>query len=407
MPKKPQPHRYIDRTSFERLLILIATLIQHPGVGSRQPLEHTPNRTHHNALTPLQSQIRQVAKSLGISYPDRYPSIGTLRKDLETLRNYGILDHRKYRWGYYLGTGVMNRDELKVAFNALHSQAMYQGDPQIRKIYYTLEKRLRGLELEGNTDISYPVRAYMNRPIIQTDPEVMAEKGTTRHTLFHCLDRIEDAIATGQLIELYRLREPYHNNIGYLQIYPLQLFYHDIAWYLLYETASNPNLYQPDEIQHLEVERLDRLKNYCKILHSPGRGQNAQFESLKLAQKLFKTGWGINLGTPEEQYNERKNQESFERITVRFFPPCTQFIREGECRHNNQKITSKKDQDGQEYIDYSIKLPRRSLPEFCRWVYRHIGCSQFISPPELVEKHQNAIQAAANRYSALHCNKVQ
>ncbi len=52
-----------------------------------------------------------------------------------------------YRWGYYLGTGVMSQEELKVAVNALASQAKYQGDAQLRRIYETLSKRLRGLDM--------------------------------------------------------------------------------------------------------------------------------------------------------------------------------------------------------------------------------------------------------------------
>jgi len=31
------------------------------------------------------------------------------------LRRYGILDRQMYRWGYYLGTGALRRDELQVA----------------------------------------------------------------------------------------------------------------------------------------------------------------------------------------------------------------------------------------------------------------------------------------------------
>ncbi|WP_322744502.1 WYL domain-containing protein, partial [Coleofasciculus sp. LEGE 07092] len=399
MAKKPQPHRYADRLSFERILLVIATLIHHPGVGSSEPSEHTSNGSYHNALEPLQTKVRQFAQSVGILFPDNYPSIGTLRKDLETLRDYGILDRRMYRWGYYLGTGAMSREELKVAFNALQSQAKYQGDPQIRKIYKTLEKRLRGLELDGNADFSYPVRAYLNRPIIHTDPEEMQAKGNNRHTLFHCLDTLEEAIATGQLVELYRFREPYQNRIGYLKVYPLQLFYHDIAWYLLYEEASTPDLYQPDEIQHLEVERLDRLKDHCRIIQPQGRGKDAQLESLDLAQKLMKMGWGIYLGKPENQQKERKNQVSFEWIIVHFFPPSTHFILEGECRHDNQKVKEKTDKHGNYYIEYRIKLPRRSFPEFCRWVYRHLDNAQFTSPPDLVEKHRQALQLAVNRYN--------
>ncbi|MHC5827074.1 MAG: hypothetical protein ACYT04_67180 [Nostoc sp.] len=32
------------------------------------------------------------------------------------------------------------------------------------------------------------------------------------------------------------------------------------------------------------------------------------------------------------------------------------------------------------YVDYIVKLPERSLEEFCRWVYRFMGNAQFMSP---------------------------
>jgi hypothetical protein len=43
-----------------------------------------------------------LTDALGIELPDDYPATATIRKDLETLRDYGILDKRMYRWGYYL-----------------------------------------------------------------------------------------------------------------------------------------------------------------------------------------------------------------------------------------------------------------------------------------------------------------
>ncbi|MEQ9237381.1 helix-turn-helix transcriptional regulator [Coleofasciculus sp. E2-BRE-01] len=390
MPKKPQLHPYADRLSFERILLLIATLINHPGIGCCNPLDRPKKGQHHNALEPLQKKEQEFAQSLGITFPDNYPSIGTLRKDLETLREFGILDRRMYRWGYYLGTGVMSWEELKVAFNALHSQAVYQGDPTIREIYQILEKRLRGLDLDSNGDFSYPVRAYLNRPIIYTDPQQMQAKGKNRHTLFHCLDALEVAIAKGQLVELYRHREPYGQRTGYIQVYPLQLFYHDIAWYLLYEYSEN---------QHLEVGRLDRFKDYCHHIDPTGRGQQKQRESLKEAQKLMTTGWGIYLGTPCDQQLERQGKLLLEEVKVRFFPPVTTFILEGECRHPHQKLRAKKDSNGEYiHVDYMIKLPPRSFHEFSRWVYRYMGCAQVLSPPDLVEKHRQAAQAVAARY---------
>lgn len=393
MAKKPILHPYADRLAFERILLLIATLVQYPGVGCDDSFAETETDKHHNALDAVQAKLRQVATTVGVELPEGYPTTPTIRKDLQTLRDYGILDRRMYRWGYYLGTGAMTIHELKVAFNAIESQAEYQGDPQVRQIYQILEQRLRGLDLDSKGDFFYPVRAYLNRPIIYTDPKEMVVKGKYQHTLFHCLDTVENAIASGQLLELYCHSEPYQQQTGYLQVYPLQLFYHDVAWYLLYEI---------DKTQHLVVERLDRFKDHCKIINScQPRGQKAQRESLKIAQKLMKAGWGIYLGEPEEQQLERVGNLTFEKVKIRFFPPVTTFIREGECRHPSQEIIlGKKDRNGDYiHVDYLVKLPKRSFHEFSRWVYRYMGSALVLSPDDLVEKHRKEAQALIKRYS--------
>ncbi len=393
MAKKPTPHPYDDCLAFERLMLLIVTLLRYPGVGSLEPKE-LPNAEHRDALDEVQSYLQNLAAACGVVLPAGYPATPTLRKDIETLRRYGILDRRMYRWGYYLGTGAMNLEQLKVALNALSSQAQYQGDPLIRQTYQTLEKRLRGLDLERNGDFFYPVRAYLNRPIIYTDPSEMMVKGKYKHSLFHSLEKVEAAIASGQLIELYRAYDPYEQRVGFMRGYPLQLLYHDIAWYILYE-------YEDSLPQHLEVERVDRFKNHCQIIHPQGRGQKAQRESLKVAQKLMKDGWGIYLGKPEEQQLERQGKLQFEQVKVRFFYPVTTFILEGECRHDKQKINKgPKDSNGEYiYVDYLIQLPCRSFHEFSRWVYRHMGSALVLSPPELVDKHRQAAQALLARYS--------
>ncbi len=113
MPKKPILHPYADHLSFERLLLLIATLVQHPGVGCCDSLTDSDTGKHHNALEAVQTQLRQVAESLNIQLPPGYPATATIRKDLEILRDYGILDKRMYRWGYYLGTGGYEQRTIK------------------------------------------------------------------------------------------------------------------------------------------------------------------------------------------------------------------------------------------------------------------------------------------------------
>ncbi|HEY9651468.1 MAG TPA: WYL domain-containing protein, partial [Coleofasciculaceae cyanobacterium] len=73
----------------------------------------------------------------------------------------------------------------------------------------------------------------------------------------------------------------------------------------------------------------------------------------------------------------------------------------GECRHPSQKIRPGKKNNVGDYeeVDYIVKLPRRSFHELTRWVYRYMGNAQVRSPQDLVEKHRQAAQSLAARYS--------
>lgn len=385
LSKLTSSHAYTDPEAFQRLILLIATLLQYPGVGSSDPLEQKSDG-HHNALSEVQVRLQEVAVQAGISLPPY--STHTLRKDFGVLRQFGILNKQMYRWGYYLGTGVMTFDELQVALNALYSQSRYQQDPQVKQIY---EAVIRRLGKTNQQDLHYPIRTHLDRAIIHTDPEEMMAKGKYRFTLFHHLKALETAILKGQLIELFHCRNPYAQaGQGYLSVYPLQLVYSDIAWYLLTEDSSNG---------HLAIVRIDRLSDHYQVLDAEGRGIKAQWHSLQIAHQLLEVGWGLHLGTVEEQQRERCGEMSPITITVRFFQPVLDFILEGECRHPSQEISKGPKVDGKlSYLDYSITLPPRSLNQFCLWVNRFMENAQVMSPPELVEKCKKAAKAIYDRY---------
>ncbi|PSB22925.1 WYL domain-containing protein [filamentous cyanobacterium CCP2] len=413
MVKKSTAHPYADLLAFERLMLLITTLVRYPGIGcpesgeSDDSLHQTSHdlatsngketselpKRHHDALQAVRSRLQAVAQVQDVQFPLDYPAVPTLRKDLETLRRYGILDQRMYRWGYYLGTGVMTPEELQIAFSALASQAKDQGDPQVRQIYATLSQRLRGLDLELNGELFYPVRQQLNRPVGHTDPQEMMASGTNQDTLFHQLEQVEQAIIQGQAIELSCSASPYSKtHVGLIQIYPLQLVYYDVAWYLIYEFCSN---------EHLAIGRVDRFKNYCKVLHPAGRGIHIQKKRLQSAHKLLEAGWGLFLGEPEEQQAELQGRLKLETVKVRFFPPVITFILEGDRRHNRQTIRKgpKDSTTGQPtYVDYTVKLPPRSIDEFSRWVYRFMNHAKVLNPSSLVEKHKEAAQQLGKLY---------
>ena len=386
------PHAYGEQSAFERLLLLIATLVQYPGIGSTESIatsSGTSADTTHDAFENIQVQMQTIAKACDIDLPNY--SVHTLRKDLKTLRQYGILDRRMYRWGYYLGTGAMSRDELQTVLQSLSSHAKSQGNPNVRRIFETLEQRLRGLNLELEGQLFYPVRTQLDRSIVYADPDEMMKKGQYRRTLFHQLTAVETAIAQGQVVELYRQRDPYSTiNTGHVQVYPLQLIYADIAWYLLYEHQGT---------HHLVLNRVDRLSDYLKVIDATGRGIAAQQQSLQIAHKLLDNGWGLFLGNPEEQVQERSGQLELIDVWVKFFPPVMDFILEGDRRHPRQEVR-KRSKGGEIYVDYQIKLPKRSLNEFCYWVHRFMNHAQIMAPPFLAEQHRQAAIDLVQRYKS-------
>jgi hypothetical protein len=137
---------------------------------------------YHDALGAVQEKLQAIATQLHINLPKC--SIPTLRKDLRTLRAYGILADRKFRWGYYLGTGALQQEELKIALQALYSLAEYQQDPTISQLHKRVSRRLRSMDWQEGKRF-YPTRVQINRVITHTDPEEMiAREYTPRILIF-------------------------------------------------------------------------------------------------------------------------------------------------------------------------------------------------------------------------------
>jgi hypothetical protein len=85
-----------DRT-LDRLFLLIAAIAQNPGIGSNVAAKEA-------GLDPMdliQQKMLEIAAAQGIEVEEW--SIHTLRKDLKTLRQYGILAADAFWHGYYLG----------------------------------------------------------------------------------------------------------------------------------------------------------------------------------------------------------------------------------------------------------------------------------------------------------------
>lgn len=388
MVKPIANHPYSDRAAFDRLLLLIATLAQQPGVGC--PSDERDQSQQHNAIALLQQALATTAAAQGVDLPAY--ATATLRKDLDTLRQYGILGPQMYRWGYYLGDGALRLQELKLALDAIATLADNLSDPTFQQLQITLRQRFKSLDQHHQEHLFSPTRYLLNRAIHDTDPTTLVAEGGNPNSIFQRLPQVETAIVNRQAIELSRREDVYGTGrVGPEQLWPLQLVYHDIAWYLLYEAYPSG---------HFVVGRLNRFADYCRDLPGVQRSPAQHQAQLTAALSLLDNGWGLYLGKPAEQQAERQGTLLLERVKVRFFPPVVGFILEGRLRHCRQKIVKgpKDSQGNYRHVDYVVRLPPRSLDEFSRWVNRHMQHAQVLSPPSLVECHRSAAMALADRY---------
>ena len=108
----------------------------------------------------------------------------------------------------------------------------------------------------------------------------------------------------------------------------MQLIYHDVAWYLLYEYL---------EYGQLEIERIDRFTDHIQFVNQP-RGTELQKSSLTVATNLFKKGWGLFLDESSDQVQEIAGTLQYIPVKVRFFAPVIAFIEEGEKRHRSLRL---------------------------------------------------------------------
>jgi hypothetical protein len=328
-------------------------------------------------------------------------SLPTLRKDLALLRRYGILTKAVYRWGYFLGFGVAGLRELRTLMAALLSMAQYQHSSIARQVYDVLERRLRGVSWQSQTSFKassevYLTRAFAQNCIVFTDPDAMIAQQRHNHNLFFSLEKLEQAMIDGQAIKIYQTRNPYaEKNIGLMIVFPLQLLYQEVAWYLICEVIQLESFVE--KTPYLLVERVDRFSEEFNLIPKY-RSQLAQQQSLARAEQLLKNGWGLHLGDAEEQAAELAGQVDLVKIVVRFFDPVAKFIEEGDARHIRQKID---DRGKPAYLDYQITLPLRSKREFYRWVRRFGSAAMFLEPAELIQKHQKEALELTERYNQL------
>ncbi|GAA6622224.1 AAA family ATPase [Scytonema sp. NUACC26] len=378
-------HPYSDLEPFKRLMGIIQFILHNPFLPD----------TSGGSLSTLANALVQA----GVIYGD---GLATLRKDIEKiLKPYKILPDFPMRNGYFSGTGILSKQELIKVFEMLQSQAKSLDDPILLDFYEEFRQRMIQTKLLNASENLYPVRSIAHHSIINNQylhSDALANK--------QLQSQLEEAIASGQLLELNRFTDGGRyagDEKSFFLVYPLQIVFHNLAWYLGYECVGGkePGL--------LRFERLDRL--FLGRTQNQVRSRPEQEKSLQRLQTLLKAGAGLFLGYSVADQRQFLNQDKKKRsqvcVTVElwFNDAVYKFIMEGTkrfarikmyCPESSMKqklppsIFCFKDKTGDKLFPnrFQVILPKWSLNDFdlWRWIVGFGGNVKVIEPPELVNK---------------------
>jgi predicted kinase len=296
---------YGDSEKFSQLLTFIRHLLHHP-------FEH-PRATDDDQIQAIHPTTRQSAASnkqlyahlgrqLTALYPDLFPWGGwmhSLHNDITDVIHPYQLSSGHARKGFTIGTALLNEAELIEMHSIVLDATTRQHDPS--PAGYELRDKLSDCLPRAGIAIDerLPVRATANRSIV--DPELVAPTALTRHAR-----QLEQAIVRREQIVIARLShagrfQPQDSaqvqaaaaGQGPWTVWPLQLLFHNIAWYLAYEKQPEPG----HAHGLIKTDRLDWLEwRSCATPLAPPRSYAEQQASVALLHRLIKRSGGIHFG---------------------------------------------------------------------------------------------------------------
>lgn len=304
-----------DGAVFSRVMTLLRHILQEPfdrSAGSELP----------------EQLIGRLQEIPGSYLPGE---AATLRKDLEKLLTpYGFRRRNdNVRHGYALGTALLSAHRLREIHGVVSQAAGRLADPTAQDLLAELEQRLQwgGIEVAQGS----PVRAFANRSIVSSAlvrPDSLAAERQA--------EQLETAIVEHRRVELERYASVasfVDSPRGSFRAWPLQLLFHTIGWYLVYEEDS---VGRPEGL--IRTERLDRLA-LRRSERGTRRDDDAHKQALGRLETLLHLSGGIYFGDDLEAQlaltgaNEKGRHKQL--VTLRF---CCQswafaFIREGLQRY--------------------------------------------------------------------------
>lgn len=309
-------HPYSDWESFCRLFYTIRFILT-------QPFYFDPE------LGSLESLCEGLHQQGWVRGQNR----DAIRKDIEkVLKPYQILPSFPMKRGYFTHSGIFSRHELKQIYRLLQVSSRTLENPWEQAVYEMVDQRMRLSRID--TSELYPIRQLGNQSIV--DP-ALAPSGTLADR--RGLQVVEEAMGHGELLEVKRLPGATFPGEAseIFRLWPLQLVFHQIAWYLgcEYHSGKKQGL--------MRFERMDRL--FLHQRHCMDRSRKEQLAALDRLHKLYDVSAGIFLGNDPRLQSQilSRHPEARQKAQItlelwfsdRIFP----FVSEGTRRFRYQHMS--------------------------------------------------------------------
>ena len=298
-----------SREVFQRVFTLLRHILQEPFdapelAPAAEPTAQAPPRAKRarrsrEEFSPLYRHLIARLDDLEGSY--RSDQEAALRYDIEhILIPYGFLAPVKgrpqsRRQGYAIGTALLSADQLQEVHAQLKASLDRLSDQSQKPLLRSLEERLQrvGLLNAAGTPSRrvQAKRALAHRSFTEEKPGTLADPEMAA--------RVERAIVDRRRVWLRHLPDPVtdeqrqRGDDGRFRAWPLQLLFHNISWYLAFETFQ---IGRRDGLGLIRILRVDRLV----LLNDDGnarRGTDQEHEgALERLQRLLHVCGGLYFG---------------------------------------------------------------------------------------------------------------
>ena len=297
------------REVFQRLFTLLRHVLKQPFDAPEpssvaEPEAPAPERAKRarrssEEFSPLYRHLISSLEDLEGSY--RSDQEAALRYDVEhVLVPYGFLAPVKgrpqsRRQGYAIGTALLSADQLLEVHAQLKASLDRLSDQSQKPLLLSLEDRLQRagiLRADGLPDrLRQPKRTLAHRSFTEEKPGTLAEPEMAA--------RVERAIRDRRRIWLRHLPDPVseqqkqRGDDGRFRAWPLQLLFHNISWYLAFETVS---IGRSDGLGLIRILRVDRLVLLNEDGNTRRNSEQEHERALERLQRLQHVCGGLYFG---------------------------------------------------------------------------------------------------------------